>query len=456
MELGLVSTSKEGSEIYKSEVSECIGSFVQLYSSIRTTSTSIDCQRLYSYTSSLMREYPGLVDHRSIADLTRSVNDNDVSKYLSAMDDFTSKFMSKSLQYVCSLKIEPYCGHMIKDPYPEKDGYIVESNNEYGRLQYMCDYFKYYILECQFEFLATICENLECKFELMELKSEGVESKDTESEDSEYEGSNYGLVNIKEVKKEVMSLLDVFDKNTGKEEFKLPSEFDVEEVKLPIKQLKVEIPKCREKKDAECSSSGYDKIRNIVFPNFDEDEYGDLVSSISRYCLPLISDRRSIRSKAISSKRVRIRHVDLLNRDMLIKYLIEIYLFFIDKFKLMAYLVFKDNRDLLTEKFVLPVPKEVAEVVHQEIETKMVVSNYFYKKRRSFFCEGKFFPCDLDNITKNVLERLSDIPMSIILDRMKGYFLRFRFEEEEKSFIDGVDNDGKGMKRKRKSGVKSK
>ncbi|WP_092343493.1 hypothetical protein [Candidatus Ichthyocystis sparus] len=97
---------------------------------------------------------PGLVDPGSIADIVCSLDNKDVRKYLSAMSIFTAKFMHKSLKYTRALKIAlpNYTDTYLNDT--RADGYIANNNGNYGRLQYMCDHFKYYVLRSQLDPLA--------------------------------------------------------------------------------------------------------------------------------------------------------------------------------------------------------------------------------------------------------------------------------------------------------------
>ncbi|CUT18376.1 putative coiled coil domain protein (partial), partial [Candidatus Ichthyocystis hellenicum] len=155
---------------------------------------------------------PELVSHRDVADIILSLENKDVSKYLAAMNSFTAKFMCKSLQYIRALKVDL---HDYNDSYlinPNTDEYIVQSRGIYTKLQYICDYFKYYVLGSQLEFFAyyeevnveektlhllTSIDDKKVKLELQtEIKAEEV----SVAIDDEYE------MLIESVKKECLDL----------------------------------------------------------------------------------------------------------------------------------------------------------------------------------------------------------------------------------------------------------
>ncbi|CUT17960.1 MULTISPECIES: hypothetical protein [Candidatus Ichthyocystis] len=343
---------------------------------------------------------PELADSASIADIVHSIEDNNLSKYLSSMNDFTAKFMYKSLQYVRALRFYPH--HDGIGPLPAGDAYIDYGQylrsryvNEfvagpsdhnayehiahhslseptddirklYGRLQYMCDYFKYYVLESQFECLPFI----------------------TKKHEEEYTP----LLNaISEERKNEQPI------NVG---------FDVEEVSLTAKNI-----------------SNYEKL--IIY--------------VGNECLDIVKRKiPSLRVKDVKS--LKIEYLESSNRDTLIKSLMEYYLLITDKFESIADLNFEYRDKFLSEKNVLPVPREVAEVVHEEIETGRPTSNYHASKVDHFFCDDKRCMClstnsesryvtGIDhNMSTFTLSLIRKHVMEEVVNRMKRYIMSLNTE----------------------------
>ncbi|WP_176696457.1 hypothetical protein, partial [Candidatus Ichthyocystis sparus] len=247
--------------------------------------------------------------------------------------------------------------HVLSEP-------IDEIYEKYGRLQYMCDYFKYYILESQFGFLPS------------------------------------GTTKCEETYMPVFSTI-----NEGmKGELPIDIGFVSEEV----------VPEAR------CRSN-----------------YDELITSIRNECRVLMKKKWPlVRVKKIKS--LKISYLDSSARDVLIKSLMEYYLLITDRFESMADLKFK-YREALAEKIVLPVPREVAEVVHEEIETGIRTSNYHYSKVDHFFCDGNrcLCPSSIRSRSNNfpvigsdmdffIFRRVRMIRMHVmndVVNRMKIYIL---------------------------------
>ncbi|CUT17952.1 hypothetical protein Ark11_1139 [Candidatus Ichthyocystis hellenicum] len=390
---------------------ESIGSIGQLCSEDSVISNPvIPCRSFHcvcgiNISSGLTQIDPDLVDSSSVADIIHSIEYNSLSEYLSSMDRFTASFMSRSLQYVRALRFDHHpsgvptspnedsyidYGHHLRSRYVREfvvgpsdynadlhiDGDQVLSGPTdevyeltYGRLQYMCDYFKYYVLEGQLECL------------LCSISS------------TRYEEKCPSLL-----------LLNAIDKEK-KNELPVVSEFTAKEVVL--------------------SAQG-------------NSDYNELVISIKEECLNLIKEKRgSLRVANIKS--LKIEYLDNSTRDALIKSLMEYYLSIVDKFESMAELKFKYRDDILAEKIVLPVPREVAEVVHEEIETGIRTSNYHYSKVDHFFCDGNrcLCPSSIRSRSNNfpvigsdmdffIFRRVRMIRMHVmndVVNRMKIYIL---------------------------------
>ncbi|CUT17959.1 MULTISPECIES: hypothetical protein [Candidatus Ichthyocystis] len=355
---------------------------------------SFYCVRGISILSSAVQIDPELVDSVSIADIICSIEENNLSNYLSSMDNFTAKFMSKSLQYVRAFRFDPYPNgigplppgdayidygqHLRRyvdefvvgpsdynaDEHIDPQGILYESTDEvyglYGRLQYMCDYFKYYILESQFGFLPS------------------------------------GTTKCEETYMPVFSTI-----NEGmKGELPIDIGFVSEEV----------VPEAR------CRSN-----------------YDELITSIRNECRVLMKKKWPlVRVKKIKS--LKISYLDSSARDVLIKSLMEYYLLITDKFESMADLNFKYRDEFLSEKNVLPVPREVAEVVHEEIETGRPTSSYHDSKVDHFFCDLNRCVCLSNSESRSVIgidHNMSIFTLSLIrkyvmeevVNRMKRYIL---------------------------------
>ncbi|WP_092490567.1 hypothetical protein [Candidatus Ichthyocystis hellenicum] len=294
---------------------------------------------------------PGLVDHRSIADIICSIDNNDIHRYKSAINIFTARFMSRSLQYVRALNVDlPYCNDSYYNDYhsdPDLDEYIVQSEGEYKRLQYMCDYFKYYILESQLESLAY--EETSIREDLPLLSTINTEE--------EKHGPHTGI------------------------------EFSAEEYDLLIKSIKIE-------------------------------------------CLQLMENRKKLIfdiDKHKTKIKLLLRPLDCPVRDELIKCLMEYYLLIIDKFESIADLEFKNINRPLTEKFILPVPKVAAEIVHREIHTRQTVYGYNVAFRENFFCDENNCLCT-DNHGYSPFTAIRRLIMETVADRMKNYLLSLNNE----------------------------
>ncbi|CUT17954.1 MULTISPECIES: hypothetical protein [Candidatus Ichthyocystis] len=369
---------------------------------------SFNCASGINISSDITQIDPELVDSDSIADIVLSLENNNLSKYLSSIDSFTARFMSKSLRYVRALRFEPHYPVMhwpAMYTTPNEDGYIdygrnirsryvdelvtgpsdynadyghdITGSNRliyeptddirklYGRLQYMCDYFKYYILEGQFDCLL-------CNIDYDEKHS---------------------------------PLLDKVNEKINNDS-PIGVEFEVEEVALPAQ-----------------ANTGYEK----------------LVVSIRNECLELMKEKRKlIHDQVTNLKLLKIRYLDNSTRDMLIMYLMEYYLLITDKFESMAESNFKYRDEILSEKIILPIPREIAELIHEEIETGRPTSDYS-DKEDDFFCDGHRCLCISSFKNKHTpginreasifsLKILRHSVIERVADRMKCYLLSLNEE----------------------------
>ncbi|WP_141663769.1 hypothetical protein, partial [Candidatus Ichthyocystis sparus] len=89
------------------------------------------------------------VDPNIIYNLIYSIHSKNLPLYMSSVHLFLESCIHKSLRYLRLFKVEPLTSSekIDLDPSPNRDKYIVSNEGEYGLLQYMCDYFKYYMLE---------------------------------------------------------------------------------------------------------------------------------------------------------------------------------------------------------------------------------------------------------------------------------------------------------------------
>ncbi|CUT17955.1 MULTISPECIES: hypothetical protein [Candidatus Ichthyocystis] len=373
----IVQVSSEGSNIIGSDIT-CRSTHYVSGISISSGITQID---------------PELVDSDSVADIVHSIENSRLSKYLCSMDKFTANFMTKSLQYVRSFRLDPYYSFSTN---PTGDAYldygqhqrssyvrefvvnpsdynadinvvrnhvlsepIDEIYEKYGRLQYICDYFKYYILENQFECLPH---------------------------SKKYEAKSLPILSA--IKAET------------KKDIRVNFEFATEEV---------------------------------VIDNVYESNYDSFIASIESESQDFM--RKNISSAHVNNiKLLKIRYLDSLNRDTLIKCLMEYYLLIMDKFESMADLKFKYRDDITGEKVVLPVPREVAELVNEEIGTGRTTYNYNINKPENFFCDGNRCLCpsnfrnkhapEIDpNVAISSLKSIRSHVMDEVVNRMKLYIL---------------------------------
>ncbi|WP_092486865.1 hypothetical protein [Candidatus Ichthyocystis hellenicum] len=301
-------------------------------------------------SSSITQTDPELADHESIADIVYSLDSNDVSGYLSAMNTFTAKFMHKSLQYVRALTVGLPDYNTTYSTNPNMDEYIVQGNGKYEHLQYICDYFKYYVLESQLESLA-------------------------------YEEAH--------TKKEILPLLDAINDEEVKSRLTVDVEYVAEEISLLV------------------------------------DEYEELIRSIKRECLSLMNTRKKLIMNINENKfniASLIRPLDCSTRDALIKCLMEYYLLITDEFESVANLKFKNKSRNINERLILPVPKAIAEVVHEEIDTQQTFHTYYVRSRESFFCDVNSCLCHDPSVLDTYVMIRTSI-MENVIDRMKRYLL---------------------------------
>ncbi|CUT17946.1 putative coiled coil protein [Candidatus Ichthyocystis hellenicum] len=134
---------------------------IRINSTYKTPPKSFNFISGINISSGITLVDPELVNHGDVADIICSLDNKDVPRYLDAMSNFTAKFMYKSLQYIRALKVELPNYDTTYLINPNMDEYISQNNGTYTRLQYMCDYFKYYILRSHLESLAYKRINIE-------------------------------------------------------------------------------------------------------------------------------------------------------------------------------------------------------------------------------------------------------------------------------------------------------
>ncbi|CUT17945.1 putative coiled coil protein [Candidatus Ichthyocystis hellenicum] len=302
---------------------------------------------------------PELVDPGSIADIIISLDRKDISGYLSAVNAFTAKFMYKSLQYVRALNLASPDYNAIYQTNPDTDEHIICGNGMYGHLQYISDYFKYYVLGSHLESLA------------------------------------HGEVDLEE---EILPLLNAVNTYENKEKPEMISSI---------------IESCTKKTELPIGESEL------------------LIGSVRIECMNLMENRKELIAD-INENRNKIKSLfmplDCSVRNELIRCLMEYYISIMDEFESMANLKFKNTNRSLTERLVLPVPRAVAEIVHEEIETQQQPgtqrspSYYYVRKRENFFCDINACLCTNSMVYDTSLAIRIRI-MEKVIERMKEYLL---------------------------------
>ncbi|WP_092486849.1 hypothetical protein [Candidatus Ichthyocystis hellenicum] len=246
-----------------------------------------------------------------VANFISSVNKGSLAEYLSSAHVLLETCMSRSMQCVRSINIcSPAYYHVYNqltspgsyntfldpDPKPLKDEYILRSDGKYGRLEYMCDYFKYCLLG----------------------DDENDNEKDEEKELRKLEG-------------EILSRY---------------------ENKLSLKY------KSKAVENDEHPESIYELAVDVKIDTKlgDRDRYGFLVSNVSKVVSWKLMRELKIMND-INSRRA-MRNADLSSRDACIAYFMRYYLSLKDKLELIAKTKFKGEDILISKEFKIPLPEK--------------------------------------------------------------------------------------------------
>ncbi|CUT17961.1 MULTISPECIES: hypothetical protein [Candidatus Ichthyocystis] len=354
------------------------------------------------------------LDWDLVSDIKHSIDNNDAPKYRSSVGVFLGRCMAESLRYVRSITIPP-CrlnDGINYDPLPNKDRYLfidvgfcdyregAEPEAAYECLQYMCDYFKYYFLESQLE---------------------GFEESEEATDDMEVE-----------VIEPLPALLDNTDNST--KIIRVTSEgvaLVVEEERGDRFHTGDNLS-CLDKENLASSS----------------DEL-DLISSIARESLNLVSTKESIMKNSLLEREVGIRNTEIFTRDMLIKNFMEYYLLVKDQLRFISDSRFVGKTDLINEEFDLPVPGDISELVREKISDEFGVRRYASEKGDKFFCNGKLSSSSLSmsDPIKSRIDHVRENVMPIVANRMKDYLLNSKYVEDNvlvqvqsKSYIVNIRN----------------
>ncbi|CUT17944.1 hypothetical protein Ark11_1131 [Candidatus Ichthyocystis hellenicum] len=340
-----------------------------------TTDVSQDyseCQLLHSMSDLMQINYKFLdIGHETISDLVSSIHSNNLPQYRYSMHIFLKSCMSKSLQYLRLFKVEPLTSsEKIKfDPTPDKDEYIVRNKGEYGSLQYMCDYFKYYMLENFTEIVSPINEFIvNCIEENDCVEKINIIKKKTNLDKCLRFEAEYGpTVYVPPIRNDcrimytkngysLKLLLDKLMQNTitsGNKELTNPDLISKFIFPISLKKL--------------ISSNNMIKRMKFSNNNATNNWYAE---SFMKYHL-LLTDkfkqtsnnkksmiRNNTNMDSIIKDKEKMRNADLKARDMIIRSFMIYYLSLKNKFKHMYENRFKYESAFITEDFKLPIPKE--------------------------------------------------------------------------------------------------
>lgn len=386
-------------------------------------------------------------DERLASDIGDSIRTNDVSKYLSSVNVFMGRCMRESLLYVRSIALGPYCGIDNPDPLPHKDRYIFLDNGElhdqhisyyntyhtkedeeecekveYGRLQYMCDYFKYYVV-------SSYAENERISIEDEILKSGEEISLLTDLPNP---------VGIMVTPGGVASLVQ--EKISGQtaegEEVNAKGEKagiggNVSASSNLVVRLTSEGAVVQEEAEGQVSRNDHDICSGSESAS-GVDEYSSLMLAIERECSQLVSTKELIKENSILTKKIGSRNTNTFTRDMLIKSFMEYCLSIQDQFKDIADVKFRGKSDLIDEEFSLPIPKEISELIQDNIIGEADICSYASKKGEGFFCNGKLSTSGLSLLDpmKSKIEHVRNNVMPCVVSRMKDYLLNLKSTED--------------------------
>ncbi|WP_092486855.1 hypothetical protein [Candidatus Ichthyocystis hellenicum] len=357
------------------------------------------------------------VDSDTVSNLIHSIRGRDIHQYRSAMHIFLEGCMSKSLQCLRLLKVEPAYFKIS----PSKDEYIVRDGGEYGRLQYMCDYFKYFMLGNEAEVTASVsedegivdfCKESDCAERMkvvnrklsmnqrLSFRDNGV-LRVLQSYVTEIDTVSYGpTVDVTTVGTDSRILYTRRGYSYG----------------LLLKELMgSETITNRELTDATLLS----KIAGVELSEESADFYdSDFVESqllLRDKFEQTASSKKLIRSDSAIRGMKLLSNANLETKDMYIRCFMKYYLSLRDKFEHIAKFRFKDKAALIAEEFELPLP---------ELAQKEGSSDY---------------ECAVDDDMKIVKDRMRNYlklcrgDMIFFRDRRDGGIIKFMDKEGEGS-----------------------
>ncbi|CUT17966.1 MULTISPECIES: hypothetical protein [Candidatus Ichthyocystis] len=279
-----------------------------------------------------------------ISNIVSSINNGNKSEYLTAASTLLELCMSRSLMYLRSIKIKyPVCTNLdyrspecsFGDPNPRSDSYI-KNNEQYGTLQYMCDYIKY----CMLGNDETIEEkHEEDKFLESEVRFLLEKRDQMISEVKILSKSNKPVPNHQN--KEMASISEL----TASIEHELTADIEVETAagcNGNYKTLATGIIKAIERR----------LVSKSAFVTIPKDN--SLLEHTDTEIIWRLADRFKF-SNLIKERKL-LRNADINARDNCIAHFMKYYLSLRSKLELVARTKFKDADELIIKEFNLPLP----------------------------------------------------------------------------------------------------
>ncbi|CUT17953.1 MULTISPECIES: hypothetical protein [Candidatus Ichthyocystis] len=368
------------------------------------------------------------VDSSVISNILSSIHAKDAILYKSTVHIFLEECMSKSLKYLRMLKVEPLTSKekIDLDPTPEKDGYIVSSTGKYERLQYMCDYFKYYVLGNDAEVADSLEENVSSCIEEKDC-AERIELinkllyRDERVCPNRDHVSLYGPevdVPIMGTDKRILYARNGYSRRLTlkrlMESNDSGSPRPLTDASLISKFTPVVLPKKPIKNDSNIKKMK--ASNNILIANSTSyaADFMDHHFSLMDKFKETDEAKKIIRMNAKIKEMELARSADLKARDSLINHFMEYYLSLRDKFERIARVAFREKATIIADEFELPIPIAQREVQASSscktdkdmevVRTRMVsyLSKIKYIKNNIIIsCRGKSFLVPLKDAGKD-------------------------------------------------------
>ncbi|CUT17965.1 MULTISPECIES: hypothetical protein [Candidatus Ichthyocystis] len=329
-----------------------------------------------------------------IYDIVSSINNGNKSEYLIAASALLESCMSTSLMYLRSIKIHPPVSTNLSyrspeciygDPRPRSDSYI-KNDDQYGTLQYMCDYVKY----CMLGNDETIEEKHE---EEKFLESEArflLGERDQMISEVRFLLGKRNTIIPNHQNKDIASISEL----TASIEPELTSDIKFETAagcNSSYRTLAIGIRKAIERR----------AISRSAFITIPKDK-----SSIEHTDTGIIwrlADRFN-HSNLIKERKL-LRNAGINARDNCIAHFMKYYLSLRRKLELVARTKFKDTDELITKEFKLPVPGK------EDLKSSEVLRSHPFSRSCPYYARPYY---------ANFEDKICD-DMNIVKKRMNNY-----------------------------------